>query len=112
MDTSLGVRTHGGSQWPTQYGCTLAAVTPTDPPNFLPKVNVQLRKTSAEFSFEELDKCSFEAGAWRNTFRRGLGSPPATPASEIHGSELIFVNKTKSETKANFRQEPGNPPNY
>ena len=57
----------------------------TNPPNFLPKVNVQLSKTSVEFSFEELEKCSFEPRAWRNAFRRGPESQPATRASEIHG---------------------------
>lgn len=74
-------------------GCTLTTQTPTNPLNFLPKLDVQLSKTSVEFSLEELKQCAFEPETWRNAFRRGLGIPSATPALGIPGWRLIFVNK-------------------
>lgn len=93
VDPSLGTRIHRVSQWPAQCGCTLSTGTPTNPRNFLPKLDVQLSKTSVELGLEELEQCPFEPETWRNDFRRGLRIPSATPASGIPGWELIFVNK-------------------
>lgn len=79
---------------------------------------------TTKFSFES--ECAVEQNwisvsrSWRNALlNQALGEMPLEgargvplPLLPINGSELILVNKTKSETKANFRQEPGNLQSY